>query len=67
MKRGFLAAALAAETGSLNMSHLESIATRQRQGRLRDVLFVAIVAIAAVVSTSTVSQAVHASSIVAHR
>lgn len=49
------------------MSHLESIATRQRKGRVRDVLFVALVALVAVVSTSTVSQAVHASSIVAHR
>jgi len=50
-----------------DMSHLENIATRQRNGLLRDVLFVALVAIATIVSASTVTTAVQASSLVAHR
>ena len=49
------------------MSHLENIATRQRKSLVRDTLFVALVALATVVSASTVSQAVKASAIVAHR
>jgi len=49
------------------MSHLQNIATRQRKSLVRDVLFATLVALAAIVSVSTVSQAVHASSIVAHR
>lgn len=49
------------------MSHLHSIATRQRTGLVRDVIFVALLAIATVVSASTVTTAVQASSIVAHR
>jgi len=44
------------------MSHLENIATRQRSGLLRDAIFATIVAIAAIVSISTVTQAVEASS-----
>jgi hypothetical protein len=49
------------------MSHLENIATRQRKSIVRDAFFAALVAIAAILSISTVSQAVQASSIVAHR
>jgi hypothetical protein len=49
------------------MSHLESIANRQRTGLLRDAVFVALVAIATIVSASTVTTAVQASSLVAHR
>ena len=49
------------------MSHLENIATRQRIGLLRDVLFVALLAIATAVSASTVSKAVEASSAIVHR
>ncbi|HEU4733685.1 MAG TPA: hypothetical protein VFT22_37585 [Kofleriaceae bacterium] len=49
------------------MSHLQNIATRQRKGLVRDVLFVALLAIATVVSASTVTQAVEASAVIAHR
>jgi hypothetical protein len=49
------------------MSHLQNIATRQRNGLLRDALFVALVAIATIVSASTVTTAVQASALVAHR
>jgi hypothetical protein len=49
------------------MSHLDNIATRQRKSLVRDAFFAALVAVAAFVSISTVGQAVHASSIVAHR
>jgi hypothetical protein len=49
------------------MSHLDNIATRQRKSLVRDALFTAFVALAAIVSISTVTQAVAASSIVAHR
>jgi hypothetical protein len=49
------------------MSHLENIATRQRKSIVRDAFFAALVAIAAILSISTVGQAVQASSIVAHR
>lgn len=49
------------------MNHLENIATRQRKSLVRDAFFAALVAIAAVISISTVGQAVQASSIVAHR
>jgi hypothetical protein len=49
------------------MSHLDNIATRQRKSLARDALFVTFVALAAVVSISTVTQAVTASSVVAHR
>ncbi len=44
------------------MSHLENIATRQRRGLVRDALFATFVALAAIVSISTVTQAVEASS-----
>jgi hypothetical protein len=43
------------------MSHLENIATRQRQSFARDTIFVALVALATVVCASTVGQAVKAS------
>jgi len=49
------------------MNHLDSIASRQRKSLVRDAFFAALVAVAAFVSISTVGQAVHASSIVAHR
>jgi hypothetical protein len=49
------------------MSHLENIATRQRKSLVRDTIFAALVALATIVSASTVTQAVHASSVVAHR
>ena len=49
------------------MSHLDNIATRQRKSLVRDALFVTLVALAAIVSISTVTQAVAASSVVAHR
>jgi len=43
------------------MSRLDNIATRQRQSLVRDALFATFVALAAIVSISTVSQAVRAS------
>jgi hypothetical protein len=49
------------------MSHLENIATRQRIGLLRDALFVALLAIATAVSATTVTKAVEASGVAAHR
>jgi hypothetical protein len=49
------------------MSHLQNIAIRQRKGLLRDALFVTFVALATIVSASTVTTAVQASSLVAHR
>jgi hypothetical protein len=49
------------------MSHLDNIATRQRKSLVRDALFVTALAFAAIVSVSTVTQAVEASSVVAHR
>lgn len=48
------------------MSHLDNIATRQRKGLVRDAIFVTFVALAAVVSVSTVTKVAAASS-VAHR
>jgi hypothetical protein len=51
----------------LKMSHLDNIATRQRKSLVRDALFIAFVALAAIVSISTVTEAVVASSVVAHR
>ncbi len=44
------------------MSHLENIATRQRHSLVRDTIFVALLALASVVSASTVGQAVHGAS-----
>jgi hypothetical protein len=48
------------------MSHLDNITARQRKSRVRDALFAAFIALAAVVSISTLAQAVLASSVV-HR
>jgi hypothetical protein len=59
---GRLTAALAASTGHLDMTRLDNIATRQRQSLVRDALFATLVALATIVSISTVSQAVAASS-----
>ncbi|HUJ60890.1 MAG TPA: hypothetical protein VLX92_20445 [Kofleriaceae bacterium] len=42
------------------MSRLETIATRQRSSRLRDLAFAALVVVAGVVSLKTVSFAVQA-------
>jgi hypothetical protein len=44
------------------MTRLDNIATRQRQSLVRDALFATLVALAAIVSISTVSQAVRMSS-----
>ncbi|HEX2690453.1 MAG TPA: hypothetical protein VHN14_27750 [Kofleriaceae bacterium] len=49
------------------MSHLDNIATRQRKSLVRDALFITFITIASIVSISTVTQAVVASSVVAHR
>jgi hypothetical protein len=49
------------------MSHLDNIATRQRKGLVRDAVFATFVALAAIVSVSTVSKVAAASSAVAHR
>ncbi|HEY0193216.1 MAG TPA: hypothetical protein VGC42_18995 [Kofleriaceae bacterium] len=44
------------------MSHLENIATRQRNSLVRDTVFVALLALASIVSASSVGQAVHGAS-----
>lgn len=44
------------------MTRLDTIATRQRRSRTRDLVFVAFVALAAAISASTVTTAVHAAS-----
>jgi len=49
------------------MSYLQNIATRQRKGLVRDALFATFIALAAIVSISTVGQAVVASSTTLHR
>lgn len=49
------------------MSHLQNIATRQRRGLIRDALFVTAVALATVLSISSVGTAVQASTVIAHR
>jgi hypothetical protein len=48
------------------MSHLEDIAARQRKSLVRDALFVACLAFAAIVSISSVGKAVQASSAKVH-
>ena len=48
------------------MSHLESIAARQRKSLVRDALFAAFVALATIVSISSVGKAVEASSATNH-
>lgn len=49
------------------MSKLQNIAARQRKSLVRDALFATFVALAAIVSISTVSQAVEASAQFQHR
>jgi len=49
------------------MSHLQNIATRQRKSLVRDALFATFVALATIVSITTVTQAVVASSATLHR
>jgi len=44
------------------MSHLENIATRQRKSLVRDAIFATFVALAAIVSITTVTQVVVAGS-----
>ena len=53
--------------GCITMSHLDNIATRQRNSLVRDALFATLVALATVVSISTVTKAASASAAVAHR
>ena len=47
-------------------NRLETIATRQRGSRMRDLMFVAAVALAAFVSITTVSAACHAAAAPVH-
>jgi hypothetical protein len=49
------------------MSHLDNIAIRQRKSLVRDALFATFVALATIVSITTVTQVAAASSTVAHR
>ena len=49
-----------------NSNRLETIATRQRTSRVRDLVFAAAVAFAAFVSISTVSTACHAAAAPVH-
>jgi hypothetical protein len=49
------------------MSHLENIATRQRKSLVRDALFATFIALATIVSITTVTQAVVASAPIQHR
>jgi hypothetical protein len=49
------------------MTRLDNIATRQRKSLVRDALFATLVALAAIVSISTVSQAVKMSAQTAQR
>ena len=50
-----------------NMTHLNAIETRQRKSAVRDLLFAAFVALAAVISVSTVTTAIMTASTVAQR
>jgi hypothetical protein len=47
------------------MNRLDTIATRQRRSRTRDLVFVAFVALAAIVSATTVGTAARASAPIA--
>jgi hypothetical protein len=49
------------------MRHLQNIATRQRNGLVRDALFATFVALAAIGSATTVTKAVVASAAIQHR
>ena len=44
------------------MNHLDNIAVRQRQSRVRDAIFAAFVALGAIVSFSTMSMVANAAS-----
>jgi hypothetical protein len=44
------------------MNHLDNIAVRQRQSRIRDAIFAAFVALGAIVSLSTMSTVANAAS-----
>ena len=48
------------------MSHLHNIATRQRNGLVRDALFAGFVALATISAVTTVTKAVVASAAVQH-
>ena len=50
-----------------DMMHLNAIETRQRKSAARDLMFAAFVALAAIISISTVSTAIVAASSVAQR
>ena len=52
---------------SLDMTHLNAIENRQRKSASRDLLFAAFVALATVISISTVTTAVAAASTLAQR
>ena len=49
------------------MNRLDTIVTRQRQSRARDLLFACVVALAAVIGATTVGTAVHEAATVAQR
>lgn len=49
------------------MTHLNAIETRQRKSAARDLLFAAFVALAAIISISTVTTAITTASSVAQR
>ena len=49
------------------MRHLDDITMRQRKSLVRDALFATFIALAAIVSVTTVSKAVVASSTIQHR
>jgi hypothetical protein len=67
MNMGSSSAVLAAQQEVPTMSHLQNIASRQRKSIVRDAVFAALVAVAAILSISMVGQVVQASSIIAHR
>ena len=50
-----------------SMTHLIAIETRQRKSAIRDLMFAALVAFAAIISVSTVTSAVVAASTIAQR
>jgi hypothetical protein len=58
---------IAAPTGSRKMSYLQNIEKRQRKSLVRDALFAAFVALATIVSITTVTMAIVASSATLHR
>jgi hypothetical protein len=66
VNRGSSSAAMPQKRKS-QMSHLDNITTRQRKSLVRDALFATFVALAAIVSITTVTQVAAASSTVAHR